>query len=368
MFKLGFINKFFWLLNLIASATLLISYLVIIINPIDFWPIAYLGLVFPFLLLLNLFFILYWLFQKKIHLLLSLISLIAGLNYALRIFQISLPQKNKSDVSESFKMMSYNVKIFDYYNWKRNVESREKIFSVIKNENPHIICFQEFFSSDEYPFKNIDSMMELLSFKDYYFETIIMVRETERFGLATFSKFPIVNKGKIRYARNSYNGCIYTDINMNGNIIRIYNVHLQSIKFDYENYDYIKSKEVDIEESRKIMGKLKRAFKKRASQSIKIANHIKNTSYPVFVCGDFNDTPISFAYQTIIQSKDLMDAFIEKGWGIGQTYAGPFPLLRIDYILHDKNIEIINYATVKNSYSDHYPVTANFVIRNDTAD
>lgn len=111
-------------------------------------------------------------------------------------------------------------------------------------------------------------------------------------------------------------------------------------------------------EIKDISYRLKYAFKKRAHQADVLTEHIQSSPYPVIVCGDFNDTPVSYSYRKI--RKDLVDAYIKSGRGIGNTYSGVFPSYRIDYILHSRDIQSVGFETIKVNYSDHYPVSCMF--------
>ena len=102
--------------------------------------------------------------------------------------------------------------------------------------------------------------------------------------------------------------------------------------------------------------RLKSAFLLRSNQAKVISAHLSKSPYPVIVCGDFNDTPISYAYRTI--SKGLTDAFVNSGKGFGNTLVGPIPYFRIDFVLHDKKLKSGHFRTIKtNPLSDHHPLT-----------
>jgi len=178
------------------------------------------------------------------------------------------------------------------------------------------------------------------------------------FGIATFSSYPIINKGVISF-NNTLNACIFTDIKFNEDTIRVYNNHLQSIHLGNRSYAYLDSirlryNEEQINELKDISNRLRDAFIKRARQAERISVHIHGSPYPVIVCGDFNDTPSSFTYYKI--RKNLSDAFVESGSGFGNTYSGRFPSFRIDYILHHKDINSIYFKRIRTDLSDHYPV------------
>jgi len=362
--KLSYFNRFALLLNYGVILLLLISYLSAHVSPGNFWMIAFFGLCFPIFFVLNLFFVVYWLIQWKMKFLFSFLALLIGFNYASKYFQINLreaPAETGSAI-EKLKLMSFNVRLFDLYNWSHNKETRSKIFDFIKDESPNIICLQEFFNSDKGDFQNFDTLCKFQKAKYGHREyTVTLHNDNDHWGIATFSSYPIVNRGKISFhARNSNNMCIYTDIKINNDTIRVYNMHLQSVHFRNRDYkfisDLVNNKDsLDLEYSKNILRRLKTAFIKRSSQVDLVAEHIKSSPYPVIVCGDFNDTPCSYAYNVL--SQGLTDAFVESGNGFGRTYIGIFPSFRIDYLLHSPSIHSYDFQTIPEELSDHYPIS-----------
>ena len=137
---------------------------------------------------------------------------------------------------------------------------------------------------------------------------------------------------------------------------------MRSRKEDYTFLNDLGSDRAGVDEykgSRKIVGRLKRAFIKRAEQVDSVARSMSQAPYPVIVCGDFNDTPVSYAYNTL--SKKLTDTFLESGTGWGKTYIGVFPSYRIDYILHSKYFQSYEFTTHKEKLSDHYAISCKIV-------
>jgi endonuclease/exonuclease/phosphatase family metal-dependent hydrolase len=364
--KLSFLNKIILAINLLAVILLLISELASFICPENYWVLAIFGLGFPIAVLINFLFVFYWLItNRKILSLLSLITILLGANILLGFVQYNfntmLPENVKKEHRE-VKIMSYNVRLFDLYNWWHNLETRSKMFNLLTNENPDIACFQEFFHSDRGQFHNLDTLVQFMNAKNYHVEYTINLRKSDHWGMATFSKYPIVNKGKIEFGgKYSNNSCIYSDIKINEDTIRVYNIHLQSINFLKKDYSFMdslidKDQDAQIKGSKRILKLLRNAYIKRAKQTDMVAEHIRNSPYPVIVCGDFNDPPSSYAYH--ILSHHLKDAFCESGWGYGQTYiGGSVPSFRIDYILHDKKFKAYEFTTIHKAYSDHYPIT-----------
>jgi len=359
-FELSWFNKFMVWLNYFSVIAILLSYCAQFINPHNFWPIAFFGLAYPVLLYLNLFFILYWLVQLKLFFIWSLLIIIFGWNSFFSVFQ--LPKKNEKVNTGDVKVTSYNSMLFDLYNWSNNKKSREIIFSMLKEESPDILCLQEFYTSEEKnDFNNIDTVKKLLNlnFEHTYFTTTM--RKYDHWGIATFSKYPIIRKGSIEFNTRWNNSCIYTDLLVNNDTVRVYNMHLASIHFGKKEHEYIQeimshTDSLEINQSKNLIRLLKNAYLLRAQQASIVAEHIKNCKYKVIVCGDFNDTPNSFAYKKV--KGNLIDCFRESGEGISSTYAGKIPGIRIDYILHDEKIKSYNYKRINNTITDHYPISA----------
>lgn len=256
--------------------------------------------------------------------------------------------------------------LFDLYNWNKNQENRSKILVGLADINPDILCIQEFYTSEEKDdFNNIDTVKQILKTAYYHSEYTTTMRKFDHWGIATFSKYPIINQGKIVFNTTSNNICIYSDIVVNKDTLRVYNVHLQSVSFSRRDNKFLedvisekKDAADEMANSKSILRRLKRAFLKRTKQVEMIVLHMKTCPYKIIMCGDFNETAASYSYQKL--SRYLKDAFIEKGLGFGRTYAGKWPKFRIDYILHDQALHCSNYKRSEETYTDHYPITAYF--------
>ncbi|NVN95477.1 MAG: endonuclease/exonuclease/phosphatase family protein [Bacteroidetes bacterium] len=360
-------TKIAFFVNIIFAIGLLLSYLASYISPDKFWLIAFFGLAYPFLLLINLFFVIIWLILGKKHLLLSLLLIIFGFSYLKSTFQVSPQHLKKGEAS--IKLLSYNLRSFNVYkfHWKdkRRYNDRNLILDFIKGEAADIMCFQEFFYDKSGYYTTLDTIVKFQEAKFYHAGYTSDKVANQYFGVCTFSKYPIINRGKIKFKEKSDNLCIFSDLVKETDTFRIYNVHLESIRLSKEDEMFYEDFGNQSEQTefklglRKIFSKLKHAFIKRASQARIIAEHIKQSPYPVIVCGDFNDTPTSYSYHMV--SANLKDAFIESGKGIGNTYNGKFPSFRIDYILHSNDFSASDFEVKKVDYSDHYPITARIV-------
>jgi len=332
------------------------------ISPTLFWVPAFFGLAFPFIMIANLLFLLFWFAQFKPVFIFGAVACVLAMPTTYRYIQFSKPLNTST---QPIKVTSYNSMLFDLYNWTHNNERRASILNNLAETAPDVLCLQEFYTSEEKgDYNNIDTVTKLLRLPFNHVEFTTTLRQTDHWGIATFSKFPIINKGRILFHTKSNNICIYTDVVMNKDTVRIYNIHLQSISFSKKDNQFLEEIVSDhqpqdrVSNSKNILRRLKLAFIKRSAQVEMIALHMKTSPYKIILCGDFNDTAASFAYQKL--SQNLNDAFIAKGNGFGRTYKGKWPQFRIDYILYDPSITCINFKRSQETFTDHYPITAFF--------
>jgi endonuclease/exonuclease/phosphatase family metal-dependent hydrolase len=363
------INRFILFFNILLAVLLVSSHLAVIVDPQKVWQFAFLGLVYPYLLLANALMILYWLILKRKEFLVSFIAIISGWNILTSVIQPNLRFTKEDQISKTntrsfrrdnqmLKVLTYNVRAFNLYNWVNFMEAKDSILRYIIHEDPDIICFQEYYSRERGSFTSAD-LYRLLNHTPYrHIHYTIGENSNSRYGIATFSSYPIVGSGVIRFD-NTINVTIYTDIDFNGDTIRIFNNHLQSIHLNKRNYAFIDSlrlrySDQQLKDFLDISIRLKDAYIKRAEQAEIISGHIVNSPYRVIVCGDFNDTPVSFTYKKM--KRGLSDSFIEAGSGTGNTYAGSFPSFRIDFILHSPGLTALYTHRTRLRLSDHYPL------------
>ncbi|HQV01285.1 MAG TPA: endonuclease/exonuclease/phosphatase family protein, partial [Bacteroidia bacterium] len=157
------------------------------------------------------------------------------------------------------------------------------------------------------------------------------------------------------------NACMYADVLIDNDTLRVYNAHLESIRFKKQDYTYVDDIRKNVEQNNysgilPILKRLKTAFIKRATETEIIKQHKANCKLPLIFCGDFNDTPASYTYKQIAGT--LKDAFKDGNAGFGTTYNGVFPAFRIDYILYSPHIAVSQFTTHKIKLSDHCPLTA----------
>ncbi|MFA5973259.1 MAG: endonuclease/exonuclease/phosphatase family protein [Lentimicrobiaceae bacterium] len=364
--KMSLATKIMVVVNLCFVCLLLLSYLSLYVSPAKFWLLAFAGFAYPVFLLFNLFFILFWLVFLKKYFLLSLFAILLGYNQIKTYVQFT-GSDNRLTSENSIKVMSYNVRLFDLYNW-RNLSSkttRTAIFDFFLSESPDILCLQEYYSGAGKNADFADSISQKAGYKYRFIELINKDHAGLPYGLAIFSKYPIISTEKLEFLNSKVNFCQSCDINTGKDTLRILNLHLESIRFGKEDYNFVSeitntpsSNDKLKKGSKAIFSKMKSAYIKRASQIEAVAEFIRKSPYPVIFCGDFNDTPVSYSYRQTINELD--DAFVDAGNGLGQTYNHTFPLLRIDYIFHSESLQTIDFKTIENDYSDHFPLITRF--------
>lgn len=355
---LKFFHRVLFVTCILFGVGLLLSYVSVYINPEKFWLLALVGLAYPILLIINLLFFIYWIIRWKRLFLIPFIAILFGANQLTNYIQLPFWKKDAIKNSD-FKALSYNVNLFRLYTWSKETPTFYKIFDFTKANEIDIACFQEYYllngklnESMAYNCLNMNSHIQL-----------VIKNKRSGYGIATYSRFPIVNKGEIEF-KNTSNACIYSDIKIDNDTIRVYNCHLQSLRLKERNMNFLinqdhQDKSNTVDELKDISFKFRDALKKRAHQVNMITTHIETCKYPVIICGDFNDSPISYTYHEL--TKNLTDTFKEAGKGLSNTYVRFFPY-RIDYILHSKGIKAINFSSPRVSYSDHYPVIGSFTI------
>lgn len=356
----GCLSRILLLVNVALIVPLLLSYLATYVSPERFWLFSIFGLTYPIWLIANLFFILLWAFTKKWYLWFSILAIIVGWSHARHFFATEV--FSDQHMNDGAKLMTFNVRNFDLYNWKHNKENRDKILSMLNAQDPDILCLQEYYTEMSGEFENLQTLKKQLSLPYHAMHHTYSINQEKHFGQVIFSRYPVIDKGIIEFEQSPNNACIYADIVMMDDTFRLFNVHLQSIQLGSEGEtaveEMIYQQKTNWESSKYILAKLRRGFTMRSQQASVLRAAINRSPYKVLVCGDFNDTPVSYTYGQL--SDGLQDAFLQKSVGVGATFSGRIPWLRIDYILADPDIEISGFERVGASLSDHYPLVATF--------
>jgi hypothetical protein len=350
--------------NSIVALCLIIGCYGNYINTRFFWLTGLFTLASFYFLIILIGFLFFWLFVRPGLTLISIITIFFCWGPLQQIVQIRFSEKFifKKD-SAAIRVMSWNVEHFDILEHKKHPEKKQEMIALVNEILPDVACFQEMVASDSAPnaINYLPDFVNKLDMHEYYYtyNPKLDFDSKHRFGIIIFSKLPMVKKETVSLNFKNYNAIFqYVDVVKNNDTIRVFNIHLQSLKFSADNRHYIDDPsmkdEADIERSKNVLSKFKIGFVKRKEQSDFIKNIINQSPYPVIVCGDFNDVPNSYSYNTI--GKGLVNTFVKKGSGIGKTFDGISPTLRIDNIFTDKRFEVKQYTCIHKKLSDHFPV------------
>ncbi len=325
------------------SLTLVTSYY----DPSISWIFPVVGLLSPAIYLASTLLALYWIIRWRwIYALLLILPLAVG---APTISHYAKIETSKSYGEPSrrgtIKILTYNAKHFIGDDEQSSVDDMNEFLDELR---PDVICFQEFGGGR----MNENEEGELL--KGYNREKMG--------GLATFTRYKILGSSEDLMQSNYESGsAFWSDLLVGKDTVRLYNIHLHSTTITGDDNQYISNMEfigdtLSEDVFKGMVSRFRQSSIGRASQADTIARSISQSPHRVIICGDFNDTPNSYAFRKI--SKGLQDAFREVGVGFPYTFRGFLNLLRIDYILVEEPIEVLNYQvldTVK--LSDHLPVT-----------
>ena len=332
--------------------------------------LAMLGLIFPLLLFIMLTFLIYLLIKKSKWAFVCIAILLLGYKQVAVMFSFNTYKKfDVSKTAATLRVLSWNLSGWGETSreYKNNLDAMVKL---IKSTDADVLCLQEYlyYKDEKYRDTIITALKEMgyqyifFAKKDYGKGLFTKLRIT---GIEIMSKYPITNTAQFIYNENDITEpLIYADIKINNKLVRFFTTHLESVRFELDDYEGLHGLKnpfkTSIQQSRATGGKLKYAYKKRALQAELLHEKIEESPYPVIVCGDFNDVPNSYTYFTI--KGNLQDAFLKKGSGFGRTFRFISPTLRIDYILADKKFTVRQFYKFEVDYSDHYPIVSDIDI------
>ena len=339
------------------------------INEGDYWFLGLFTLATPYLIIIHLLFIVFWIFIKKIFSLMSLVTFMVCWMPLMNVIQIRKSNfKNEKSNKDVIRVMSWNVEHFNIVEHKTHPEVKNEMIDLINETDPDIACFQEMVAGEDLK-KSINYLPDFcrdfkMPFHYYSFDKKHNFDKWHHFGKIIFSKYPIINEQTICSDTSNYNSCFeYVDVVKNNDTFRVFNIHLQTFRFSKTNKKYIDdpatNNEDGLSESKSIVQKIKKAYIKRHRQADWIKKEMNKSPYPIILCGDFNDVPNSYAYTHI--GGNMKNAFEEKGSWIGNTFYDLSSTLRIDNIFASPNFSIDQYIRIKKKMSDHYPVVADLI-------
>ncbi len=350
-------NRFFGLtsrvLMVIVAGLLILSYASIVVNPAKIWLISLVGIFFIPLSILNLILLLWALKRRSRSFLIPLLALLPAFFFVGRYVQIDSEEDRiarMSHTGNTIKVVSYNVGRFalDQGEFSSRSDCADSVFAFILEQDPDIICLQEFHISD------VDNIRAMLRkrMSDYKAEYYMFPTGNGAFGNVTLSRIPVTNKGVIKFD-GSANLAIYTDYSLYGRDFRVYNCHFESYNISMSGLLRAMTRK-DSGVFTETGNKMKRSITRRPKQVDQVFSDIEKCPVESFVCGDFNDNPMSYTYFRMTRGRK--DAFVEAGNGFGATFATLWPVLRIDYVLFPERFKAVSHDIPRVPYSDHYPV------------
>ncbi len=332
------LHKIAFLLNSLVAFALLLSYLLPYVSPRMFPLLSVLSLAVPVLILVNVFFLVYWVLQFKRKMLLSLIVLLLGISHVTSLYKIR--GKSVETHTDVLSMLSYNVHSFNRFDWIDSDRIPQDISAFVKEQQPDVFCAQEFYNNPSIDFSQFKHKYE-------YFN-----HNSRELALVIFSNYPFLQKGSLNF-EDTANNVIFADIVTATDTLRIYNVHLQSHKIGSMTDKLAKT------DSQKLLKRIQVSFKKQQLQAEQLIAHMQTSPYKNIVMGDFNNSAYSYVYDKI-KSQGLQDAFKEAGSGFGKTFEFRLFPARIDFILVPTTTEVVGFTNYEHRYSDHYPICAKF--------
>ena len=313
------------------------------VTPVGHSARAMLVYALPLLILGNVVMLLYWLIRRKwLFMLIPIITIACCIPYIGTMWQFRSIDKS-ADAQPGIKVATYNVFMF---NRETSGFMAQDILAEMRRQNVDVLCMQEYndVSGDK---KNSDSYKE-------YFPHMVVGRE----DMVIYSRYPIKGSKKILFEETN-NSAMWADIDVKGERIRVFNIHLETtgINRTLHKAGKLQAQGFDVDSNRlfeAVFGNYMLGMMFRSGQAVMVANEVRASENPVILCGDFNDVPYSYVYNTVLGN--MVDGFKECGSGWAQTYRASKKPVRIDYIFHDEALKGLTYYKSELTYSDHYPV------------
>jgi endonuclease/exonuclease/phosphatase family metal-dependent hydrolase len=347
---------------LLTTISLLFSAWLPYLNPQQYWLSGFAGLTFLICWGVNLLFVFVWLLWKKQYVWLPLAGIILSLNALYTSVGTHVWQEQPVSIpsNKQFTIMTFNTSNMGLKDYREDTVLQTSIYQMLQQATPDILCLQEFYTNEGPGFTNhIDSIKRALYYPYHYFTNDKSHWDYWHYGIVLFSRYPLIRSSTIPCGYStagSGSSFLQADLLVYGDTVRVLTAQLQSYMFKGNDYEILEGTRGSFGAVRALAAKMKHTIHKRAAQSKQLAGLIAASPYRMVVCGDFNDTPVSYTYNTI--STNMQDAFLHKGRGIGRTLSFLAPTLRIDYILAEQPIQIHGYQTFHRKGFQHFSVMA----------
>ena len=266
------------------------------------------------------------------------------------VFSVGLSKPDVALSENSFEVTTFNVRRLDEFDWLDGDQTRQDIATWLAEQPDGIWCFQEFPKRGKATLRSAG-----FSWLKPRRRLFTWPREA---GPALASSYPVKDWTTYMFEDEDagQGRVLQADVETPAGLVRVFNVHLQSLHFDHADYDAVEEGP-SREQGARLWGLITDASKARALQAQELVRRMEESPYPVIVAGDFNDTPMSYAMHALRGSR-AEDAFVAASFGPGGTHLGAIPGLRIDGILADTTLQCVSHRTHGVVMSDHRPVTA----------
>lgn len=354
-------RKILWVLTAFFAIAMILCIVSVYVSPADARWMSLCPFALMYVLIGVTVLMILWLPTNfKVAIPLALLAFV-GLKYFSH--EYSFRDKSLDDEAE-FRVMSYNVKCFGILDKNSNV-LRESVLETIYAENADILCLQEaYWANKPADFPTIEAISKKIEAKSVE-KTQLATFNYGVGGLAIVSRYKVIGSYSHPFDSTA-NGFMYVDILMDDDTVRLYNCHLQSIMISYSDIELSSRNEgINSENKDKAMtlySKFSHASARRAEQVDTLVATLDTCPYPVILCGDFNDIPLSYTCFSILSAGERMhDTFMERGNGFGRTFSIKGVDFRIDYIMHSNLFKCLRHRVLEfNIANDHYPVVSDF--------
>lgn len=347
-------NTIFIIVTILCALFAVLGWLADVITPEQSWFVAMMALGMTPLLIVNFMIGVVWCIKRRWWAVASLVAIVINFDYIMATVQVDMRFK-ESVPKTDFKVASYNIHGYIHKNFASVVG---EVLAYFNNTKTDIVCFQEFF---ETPQNKIDSV-------NIYYPYHVIYSQRRDMQLVVFSKYPIVDS-KIISFEGSANCAMMANLDVSGRKLSLFNVHLQTTNFNQSQAEITILRDLGIGNPDgknafdAVMKRVAGNAISRTQQVDKVKNEIQAHSQNIImVCGDFNDTPASYAYRQM--KHGLSDAFQSAGSGYSYTFNELFKLFRMDYLMHGKELIGVRYGSPKLKFSDHNPVTVELAFDN----
>ena len=347
-----FLSLSFRVIATVCCILLLLSYVSVLIDPGIFPLAGFFGLYFIPMLAVNVLLLVLALLRWSSSAWIPVIALVPSLFFAGFFFRAgdrNAPPQSVVERTEGLKVLTWNVGGFRSGTGADVRDNIRGVAALVRSESPDVVAMQEFRTDDP------SELRGMFPSYPHVREHFYRLRNGDYVGNVTLSRLPLLSDGSLPF-KGTTNMVLYTDVEYRDRVIRLYNVHLESnnisltslIKNVRGGYDEFSQEFVEAHE------KVKKSSSRRGGQVRALLGNISESGLPAVICGDVNDTPMSYCFRTLHGGRK--DSFCEAGKGFGATYRVLWPLLRIDYVFVPSDAEVLSHRTLRVESSDHYPV------------